>query len=217
MEGLNIQPPQKRIEDLGEMGSRQEAISFVLELKGILSPYGLNVYSTKEGLSHLAEKEKNHLISSISDLIRGREINYVSEENKMVVSEIKKITGDALGTLIEKIALGDNPNRETMDEVIEQTANNLSVKIEDEVSFVFRKDNISLYDRTLKIEDFIKEELEKTTNDTRWNPRNIRRLLNRMMDSVKNVWNGFNIKSLIFKVGKNLVEKREKEFIEHGI
>lgn len=217
MEGLNIQPPQKRIEDLEEMIPRQEATSFVLELKGILFPYGLNVYSTQEGLSHLTEKEKDYLILSISDLVRDRDINYVSEKNKLVVNEIKKIIGDTLGTLIEKVALGENPNSETMDEVIEQTANNLSVKIEDETSFVFKKDNISLDDKTRKIEDFIKEELEKATSDTRWNPKNIRKLLNRMMDSVKNIWNGFNIKSLIFKVGKNLVGKREKEFIEHGI
>lgn len=217
MEGLNIQttpPPQDRAPD--DLRSKQEAASFVLGLKSILSPYRLNIRSTQEDISALDQKTKDDLISTVENLLKERGIYYANEENKIIVNEVKKMVGDNLGALIEKIAFR-NANNETMDEVIEGTANTLSVEIDDNASSVLKRIDIPSDEKTERITKFAEEKIKGATGDNRWNPANLKKLLNKIMEFVKTPWNGSTIKSLIFKIGKKIIKEKEEEFIEHGI
>lgn len=105
---------------------------------------------------------------------------------------------------------------ETIDKVIDEKASRLSVEIGDEAFLVFKKD-IPLYEKTESLEKFAEQKIKGATSDNMWNPTNLRRLLNKIMDSVVTNWNGSSIKSMIFKIGKKIIKEREEDFIEHGI
>lgn len=217
MEGLHTHSQMESVKGSEGMKARQEASSFVLTLRGILSRYGLNIKSAKEDIFAFTQKTKDDLIASISNLIKERGFYYVNGENERIVNEVKKMTGDTIGSLVEKLAFGDAIEVKTMHEVVEREAQRISVEIEDEALLVSKKDSMSLHDKTREMESFIEKELVSATNDTKWNPKNIRELLSRIMDFVKDTWNGFKIEDLILKVGKNIVAKKEEEFTKHRI
>lgn len=228
MEGLNISsksqgvgfegkpslPPQKR-ESTPQEEARQEAGSFVLMLRSILGPYKLNMKSTQEDISRLKEGELDKLTSEIRDLTIDRDISYLSEKNELILSEIKKIAGDTLGTFVEKIAFGDT-NDETIEDVIEETANKLFVDIANEASLVSKK-GLSPNEKTKALEEFTEKEIKMMTSDTRWDSVNLRKLFNKIIDSAKTTWNGSLIKSLILKIGAKILKGREDDFMGHGV
>lgn len=217
MEGLHTHSQMESVKGLEGMKARQEASSFVLTLRVILSRYGLNIKSAKEDIFAFTQKTKDDLIASISNLIKERGFYYVNGENERIVNEVKKMTGDTIGSLVEKLAFGDAIEVKTMHEVVEREAQRISIEIEDEALLVSKKDSMSLHDKTREMESFIEKELVSATNDTKWNPKNIRELFSRIMDFVKDTWNGFKIEDLILKVGKNIVVKKEEEFTKHKI
>lgn len=217
MEGSNIQPPPPSQDRApGDLKLKKEAASFVLELRSILGPYQLKIDSSQEDISALDQKVKGDLTSTIKDLLKERGIYYANKESQMVVGEIKKMVGDTLGALIEKIAFG-NANNETMDEVIEGTASALSVEIDDNASSVLKRVDIPSDEKTERIAEFAEEKIKGATSDNRWTPTNLKKLLNKIMDFVRTPWNGSTIKSLIFNIGKKIIKEKEEEFIEHGI
>lgn len=216
-DGEKLSLPRKKTEGVAEgVKTQQEASSFVLALRGILSLYKLNINSTEKDIASLDQKIKRDLASTISDLIKERGINYTSPENREMVTKIKEMVGKSVGTLVEETAFGENIEGTTMEEEIEKTASILATDIDDTaLSILKREENIDT--KTRDIESLVQKKMESATKEDKWNPSNLKKLFNKILDLVKTAWNGLTMRKIIFKIGKDILEKREKDFMEHGI